>query len=86
MDLRMSFHTRLDFTGMPPAGVPSTLKPGETIEIVYKLHAPDKVNLTCEYNSIAYGHWTALYRRDGRARLAHYPVRLELKDGEAAVQ
>ena len=54
------------------------LSPGESVEVAYEVRAPADINLTSRYNSVAYGHWSALYERAGHARLAHRPVELSL--------
>jgi hypothetical protein len=77
-DLRMSFHSRLDWAITPPAVIPTMLSPGESVEVAYEVRAPADINLTSRYNSVAYGHWSALYERAGHARLAHRPVELSL--------
>jgi hypothetical protein len=59
---------------------PALLKPGETVELWYRLQAPTHVNLTSDYNRIAYGHWSAVYERGGQSNLAHRAVRIALAE------
>jgi hypothetical protein len=84
-DLRTSFHSRLDFqvTPVDMAGKAGsgrrTLPPGGATEFGYAIKAPERINLTCEYNSIAYGHLSVLYRRAGKSHFAHGVVKIAVK-------
>ncbi|HUR59423.1 MAG TPA: hypothetical protein VM029_17030, partial [Opitutaceae bacterium] len=77
-DLRVSFHSRRDFTITSRAALPARLLPGESAECSYDVQAPAQINLTCDYNAVAFGHWSALYRRDERAHLAHKVFKIVL--------
>jgi hypothetical protein len=79
-DARASFQMRLDYTVTIRQPLPARLGPGETAECWYEIHAPAQVNLSCAYNAITYGHWSALYRRSTHARLAHRVIRVSLRD------
>jgi hypothetical protein len=68
----------LDFKVNSATPMPAVLRPGETAELWYEIQAPDQINLSCEYNHTAFGHWSALYRRSDRAHLAHRPVKIVL--------
>jgi hypothetical protein len=84
-ELRASFHSRLDFqvtaeTVVPVAADgPRDLPPGGAMELVYTIRAPQRINLTCQYNSVAYGHFSLLYRRAGKAHYAHHAVKISMK-------
>lgn len=77
-ELRASFKTRLDFRVTEATPVPTVLHPGEAVELRYEVQAPEQINLTCEYNHTAFGHWSALYRRANGAHIAHWPVKIVL--------
>jgi hypothetical protein len=79
-DARASFQMRLDYAVTVRQPLPARLGPGDTAECSFEVQAPAQVNLSCAYNSIAYGHWCALYRRAGRAQLAHRVTRVTLQD------
>jgi hypothetical protein len=79
-DLRASFHPRLDFHTSDPPELPQSIAPGQTIELAYRIVAPSLVNLECSYNRIAYGHFSALYRRAQKDHLAHAAVKVSLED------
>ena len=79
-DLRVSFESRLDFEISVKQPPPSRLMPGQAVECVYEVRAPKQVNLSCEYNSMAFAHWSALYRRGNEAHLAHLPVKITLQE------
>jgi hypothetical protein len=84
-DLRTSFHSRLDFQVAPldaagQAGSgPRVLPPGSTVELGYAIRAPQRINLTCQYNSIAYGHLSVLYRRAGKSHFTHAFVKITMQ-------
>ncbi len=78
-DLRVSFHSRLDFAIATLQPLPARLLPGQTAEVRYEVAAPAQVNISCDYNRIAYGHCSVLYSRSGRAHLAHTPIKILLK-------
>lgn len=82
--LRVSFQPRLDFSAAALAGAPAEIPPGGAVELCYQIQAPRAINLTCEYNRIAYGHWSATYRRQGAPHVAHAWVRMELRDSGPA--
>jgi hypothetical protein len=77
-DLKVSLHSRRDITITPVRAMPVRIAPGESVECQYEIKAPAQVNLSCEYNRIAYAHWTALYRRGTQADYAHQVVKIEL--------
>ncbi len=81
-DLRSSFHSRLDFAIATLEPPPARLLPGQTAECRYEVQAPAQVNLSCGYNRVAYGHWSALYRRGDRAHHAHAAVQVVLQQPE----
>jgi hypothetical protein len=78
-DLRMSFHSRVDFR-TSPTEAPKTIGPGQTIEATYKMAAPRQINLQCLSNRVAYAHWCAIYRRAKAVHLAHVPVTVSMQD------
>jgi hypothetical protein len=78
-DLRVSFTLRRDFTTTPLGTTPAHLEPGQTIEIPYEIVAPRNVNLTTDSNRIAYGHWSATYRRMENTHIGHQPVKVTLQ-------
>jgi hypothetical protein len=77
-NLRMSFQPRLDFTVTQSPSMPEQLQPGQGAELCYQVRAPERINLTCDYNRISYAHWTASYRRDGKPRTAHAWMKIAL--------
>jgi hypothetical protein len=84
-DLKTSFHSRLDFqvTLVGTAGQASSgtyvLPPGGVLELRYAIRAPERINLTCQYNGTAYGHLSALYRREGKSHFAHAWVKIGME-------
>jgi hypothetical protein len=79
-DLRASFQSRVDFRTSLRPEVSKSIAPGESIELTYKMEAPSHVNVQCLCNRIAYGHWSAIYRRNQAVHLAHAPVLISLQD------
>jgi hypothetical protein len=77
--LRIRFQPRLDFTAAPPAAVIDGMRAGETAELCYTVRAPEEINLTSQYNRVAYAHWTATGSRQGEPVLAHAWIRLKLQ-------
>jgi hypothetical protein len=77
-DFRTSFHSRVDFH-TSQTNVPKAIEPGETVEFASQVTAPNQVNLQCLCNRVAYGHWTALYRRGQSVHLAHAPITISLE-------
>ena len=77
-DLRVTFQARLDFT-WKPAAAPESLGPGQTVRLCYPIEAPASINLTSQYNQIAYAHSTARAMRDGKPILAHAWIKIELR-------
>lgn len=77
--LNASLHSRLDVAVALAKPLPARLAPGESAECWYDVRAPAQVNLSCNYNAIAFAHWSALYRRSGKAHYAHVPVKLVIK-------
>jgi YetA-like protein len=77
-DVRATFQARLDFKWQN-AAVPSTLAPGQTVELCYPIEAPRAINLTSQYNALSYAHCTASARRSGKPILGHAWVKIELK-------
>ena len=77
--LRTSFHSRLDLKVTTLAPPPQRLGPGQAAQVNYEVQAPEYLDLTCDYNRIAYGHWSASYERAGKPCLAHRWVTLALK-------
>ena len=67
--LRVSFQPRLDFTVIGRAA-------GLTDEMCYDVRAPAAINLTSEYNRVAYAQWTAISARG----TAHAWVTLKLAE------
>jgi hypothetical protein len=45
----------------------------------YPIEAPASINLTSQYNQIAYAHSTARAMRDGKPILAHAWIKIELR-------
>lgn len=82
--LRVSFQPRLDFSAVALAGAPADIPRGGTVELCYEIQAPQLINLTCQYNRIAYAHWSASYRRQGAPHVAHSWVRIELRHAASA--
>jgi hypothetical protein len=56
----------------------SSSRSGESVECQYEIKAPAQVNLSCEYNRIAYAYWTALYRRGAQAHYGHQVAKIGL--------
>lgn len=77
-DLRVGFQARLDFTA-GRVTAPDSLAPGQSIQLCYPVQAPAAVNLTSQYNRIAYAHCSAEGRRQGKPILAHAWVKLALQ-------
>jgi hypothetical protein len=77
-NLRMSFQPRLDYTVTQSPSTPEQLQPGQGTELCYQVRAPERINLTCDYNRISYAHWTASYPRDGKLRTAHAWMKIAL--------
>ena len=74
------------FIGKQSRGMPITTGEDERLEPfrsrgqeLYE-QRQGQLNLSCAYNAIAYGHWSALYRRVGHAHLAHRVVKVSLGD------
>jgi len=84
--LRVSFQPRLDFSAAALAEPPEEIAAGGAAEFCYEIQAPQQINLTCEYNRIAYGHWSAAYRRQGAPHVAHAWVRFELRPPKIPVK
>jgi len=78
-DLRMSFHSRVDVKSTPISPASTTLQPGQSIDVCYQVQAPTAVNLSCECDRIAYGHFSALYQRNAQPHLAHQWIKLKLE-------
>jgi hypothetical protein len=78
-DARASFQMRLDYTVTTRQPLPARLGPGEKAVCWYEIQAPTQVNLSCSYNAIAYGHWSALYHRAAHAHMAHEVVQVSLR-------
>jgi len=78
--LRTSFRSRVDVKVTPDAAVPEVLAPGQTAEFWYTVQAPEAVNTVCQCDRIAYGHWSALYQREGKAHLAHQTAKLTIRE------
>jgi hypothetical protein len=71
-DLRISFHPRFDFSAALVGSTPEELAPGQSVKVAFKLTAPAQLNLTCDYNRIAYGHASVSYQRqEAGAHVAH---------------
>ncbi|MEY2877997.1 MAG: hypothetical protein RLZZ15_377 [Verrucomicrobiota bacterium] len=79
-DFKASLQPRLDFVVTQPASVPTRLAPGEEFEACYELQAPADINLTFEANRTAHTQWSASYRREGSAHLAHAWVKVVLRE------
>jgi hypothetical protein len=77
--LRVSFHSRLDVHIAALESPPERLAAGQEVECGYEVRAPAQINLSCEYNRVAFAHWSALYRRGERTHLAHLPTKFVLK-------
>ena len=79
MNLRASFRSRLDLKVTAKTPMPEVLIPGQMLELYYEVQAPERINLTCEYNRNAYAHWSALYEREGKWQAAHRAVRIGIE-------
>jgi hypothetical protein len=77
-ELRASFQPRLDFVARRLAPLPASLQPGRQAEDCYEVRAPAGINLTYEANRVAYGHWSAGYRRAGKPHLGHAWLKIEV--------
>jgi hypothetical protein len=75
---RGSLHGRRDFAIAELRSPPATIAPGEAVECQYEITAPAQVNLSCDYNSMAYAQWSALYRRGVGAHFVHQPIKVVL--------
>ena len=78
-DLQASFQSRVDFR-IGQAEERNTIAPGETIELTYQVAAPADVNSQCLCNRVAYGHWSAIYRRGQSVHFGHAPISILLKE------
>jgi hypothetical protein len=68
--LRESLLVRVDFEVLRPAQAPESLAAGQEVQLCYDVRIPTHLNLTSDYNRIAYSHWSALYERNGQPFLA----------------
>jgi hypothetical protein len=66
--LRVSFQPRLDFAVR------------EESQACYTVRAPEAINLTSQYNRVAYAQWSASFRRAGVPAVAHGFVTLKLRE------
>jgi hypothetical protein len=80
--LRGSFQTRLDFRVVSTPRFPSRLGAGESVEVCGEVEAPERINLTSEYNRVSYAQWSLEFTRGGRRRWAHAWTRQELAADE----
>ena len=78
--LQSSFQPRLDFRVPSRTAVPERLLPGQSSDACYELVGPERINLTYVSNREAYAHWSASYRRAGKARLAHAYLKINLQE------
>jgi len=78
-DLRFSLHARRDVTIASQPASPGKIPPGETVSVTYEIRAPDDLNPSCDYNRLAYAHWSALFKRAGHAGLAHAVENIEFE-------
>jgi hypothetical protein len=79
-DFRVSLHARRDFALETLRAPPAWLGPGETAECQYAIPAPAQVNLTCNYNRVAWVQWSAVYRRDAQAHYSHQALKVVLAE------
>ncbi|MPY91085.1 MAG: hypothetical protein GEU99_24620 [Luteitalea sp.] len=77
-NLRASCSPRLDVKAEAAARAPETIPPGGEAEFRYALRTPERINLTSDSNRLAYVHWSAVYQREGRPRLAHRWLRIAI--------
>lgn len=76
-DLRCSLHSRRDVGIRPQSVSYGALQPGQSATFAYEIEAPANLNASGECNRIAYAHWSALFRRSGKAHLSHRVIRVE---------
>jgi hypothetical protein len=79
-NLRASFSPRLDVQAAAVGEAREVIPPGGEAEFRYDVRTPERMNLTSESNRTAYAHWSAVYQRDGRPRLAHRWIRITITD------
>ncbi|MPY90785.1 MAG: hypothetical protein GEU99_23090 [Luteitalea sp.] len=77
-NLRASFSPRLDLRAAAAGKMPTTIRPDEDVEFRYEVRTPERINLTSESNRTVYAHWSAVYQRGGRPKLAHRWVRITI--------
>jgi len=73
-----SFQPRLDFTVVRMAAVPARLEAGASARLCYGLRAPERINLSTQYNRESYAQWSALMQGPGGPRMAHAWVKVEM--------
>ena len=76
--IRASFQPRLDFAVEKEAVVPERLAAGSSARMCYTLRAPERINLSTQYNRESYAQWSAVMQGAEGPRLAHAWVKVEM--------
>jgi hypothetical protein len=71
-----SFQPRLDFSIAARPVIPARLASGGTAKFCYEVRAPERINLSTEYNRVSYAHWSAMFRTAAGPRLAHAWIKI----------
>ena len=77
--LSASFQPRLDFTVVRSPQVPDRLTAGASARLRYGLHAPERINLSTQYNRESYAQWSATMQSPAGPRMAHAWVKIEMQ-------
>ena len=70
-NLHATIQPRLDMAVLGRAAVPAELAAGAQVDLCYEVQAPERINLSTDYNRTSYAHWSASYEREGKPHLAH---------------
>ncbi len=76
--IRASFQPRLDFAVERSPQIPEQLAAGGAIRLCYTMRAPERINLSTQYNRESYAHWSAVIQTASGPALAHAWVRIEM--------
>jgi hypothetical protein len=76
--IRASFQPRLDFVVDRPPEIPDRLAAGGAVRLCYTVRAPERINLSTQYNRESYAHWSSVVQTADGPRLAHAWVKIEI--------